>query len=68
MQTAEQPNIDYKQLYERQIAVIEKQVQQIAAPCDQIAALSAEVAKLRKMIFGVRVERFIPSPDATRAQ
>ncbi len=68
MQTVEQPNIDYKQLYEQQIAVIEKMVQQIEAHCDQVSALSAEVAKLRKMIFGVRVERFIPSPDATTAQ
>lgn len=61
-------HIDYKQLYEQQMAVIEKMAQQIAAHCDQVTALSAEVAKLRKMIFGVRVERFIPSPDATPAQ
>lgn len=68
MQTAEQPHIDYRQLYEQQIAVIEKQAQQIEAHFDKIAALSAEVAKLRKMIFGVRTERFIPSPDATPAE
>ena len=68
MQTAEQPPIDYKQLYEQQIAVIEKQAQQLEAHCDKITALSAEVAKLRKMIFGVRIERFIPSPDATPAE
>ncbi len=35
---------------------------------DQVMMLSAEVARLRKMIFGVRTERFIPSPDATAAQ
>lgn len=68
MQTVEQPHIDYKQLYEQQIAVIEKMAQQLAAHSDQVTALSAEVAKLRKMIFGVRVERFIPSADATPAQ
>lgn len=68
MQQAAQGHTDYKQLYEKQIAVIEKMAQQIEAHCDQVAALSAEVAKLRKMIFGVRTERFIPSPDATPAQ
>ena len=68
MQTVEPPNIDYKQLYEQQIAVMEQMAQQLAAHGDQVTALSAEVAKLRKMIFGVRIERFIPSPDATAAQ
>ena len=63
-----QAPIDYQLLYEQQIAFIEKQVKQIEAHCDQIAVLSAEVAQLRKMIFGARTERFIPSPDATPAQ
>jgi hypothetical protein len=48
MQTAEQPRIDYKQLYEQQVAVIEKQALQLAAHCDQITALSAEVARFAK--------------------
>lgn len=39
--------------------------QQLEAHVDKEAALSAEIAKLRKMIFGVKVERFVPSPDAT---
>ncbi|MEO7044669.1 MAG: IS66 family transposase [Ferruginibacter sp.] len=68
MQTAQQPPIDYRQLYEQQIAVIEKQAQQIEAHYDKITALSAEVAKLRKMIFGVKVERFVPAADATASQ
>ena len=68
MPSAEQPHIDYKQLYEQQVAVMEKMVQQLEARSDQVTALSAEVARLRKMIFGVRVERFVPSADATPAQ
>lgn len=67
MQLMEHPHIDYKQLYEQQIAVIEKQVKQIEAHCDQITVLSAEIAQLRKMIFGVRRERFIPAPGATKS-
>ena len=65
MQTAEQPHIDYKQLYEQQLVVMEKLTEQLAAHVDREAVLSAEIAKLRKMIFGVKVERFVPSPDAT---
>jgi transposase len=68
MPLAEQPHIDYKQLYEQQVAVIEKQVRQLEAHRDQLTALSAEVALLRKLIFGVRAERFIPASDATVAQ
>ncbi len=65
MQTAEQEYIDYKQLYEQQITVIEEMTQQMEAQYDQVAVLSAEIAKLRKMIFAVKAERFIPSADAT---
>lgn len=64
----EQSPVDYKQLYEQQVALIEKQLQQIEAQRDKVTALSAEVAQLRRMIFGVRTERFVPSPDATAAQ
>ena len=64
----EQPPIDYKQLYEQQVAVIEKQAKQIEAHQDQVRALSEQIAQLRRLIFGVRQERFIPSPDATPAQ
>lgn len=67
MQLSEPPHIDYKQLYEQQLVVMEKLTQQLAAHVDKEAALSAEIAKLRKMIFGVKVERFVPSPDATPA-
>ena len=68
MQAAEPSHIDYKQLYEQQIVVIEKMTKQLAAHCDKEAALSAEVAKLRKMIFGVKVERFVAAADATVAE
>ncbi len=61
-------SIDYKQLYEQQVAKMEALTQQLAAQQDQVSMLSAEIAKLRKMIFGVRAERFIPSPDATAGQ
>lgn len=62
---SEQPPIDYKQLYEQQVGIIEKMTEQLAAHVDKQAALSAEIAKLRKMIFGVKVERFVPSVDAS---
>jgi transposase len=68
MQTPDRTHIDYKQLYEQQIAVIEKMTQQLEAHVDKEAALSAEVAMLRKMIFGVKTERFIPSPGTTPAE
>ncbi len=71
MQSSEQ-DIDYKQLYEQQLAVIETQgkliEQQVAAierERYRITALSADLAQLRRMIFGARTERFIPAPDAT---
>lgn len=69
--TEAQP-IDYKQLYEQQLTRMEKLHEVLATQNkelhDQVTALSAEIAKLRKMIFGVRIERFVPSPDATAAQ
>lgn len=65
MQTLEQPSIDYKQLYEQQVAVIEKMSEQLAVHDDKVAALSAEIARLRKLIFGVKVERFVPAADVT---
>lgn len=65
MQSAQQPPINYKQLYEQQVAVIEKQAKQIEAHQDRVSALSHEIAQLRRLIFGVRQERFVPSPDAT---
>jgi len=75
MQFAEQEHIDYKQLYEQQLAGLaaltaeNKQLASLVeAKRDEVVALSAEIAQLRKMIFGVRTERFIPSPDATPAQ
>jgi transposase len=64
----EQEHIDYKQLYEQQLAENRQLSKLVEAKVDQVTALSAEIAQLRKMIFGVRTERFIPSPDATPAQ
>lgn len=68
MQTSEQPSIDYKQLYEQQVAVIEKMTRQLAAHDDKVAAMSAEIARLRKLIFGVKVERFVPAAGVTAAE
>jgi transposase len=68
MKTSQQPLIDYKQLYEQQIVVIEKMTQQLDAHVDKMAILSAEIAKLRKMIFGVKIERFVPAADATASE
>jgi transposase len=68
MQTAQQEHIDYKGLYEQQITVIEGMTQQMETQYDKVAALSAEIAKLRKMIFGVKVERFIPAADVTACE
>ncbi|HRP33704.1 MAG TPA: IS66 family transposase [Agriterribacter sp.] len=68
MQTLEQPSIDYKQLYEQQVAVIEKMTEQLAVHDDKVAALSAEIARLRKLIFGVKVERFVPAADVTASE
>lgn len=68
MQAAKEQHIDYKQLYEQQITVIEKMSRQLAAHIDREAAQSAEIAGLRKLIFGVKAERFIPAADATAAE
>lgn len=68
MQTSAQPSIDYKQLYEQQVAVIEKMTEQLAAHDDKVAAMSAEIARLRKMIFGVKVERFVPAAGVTASE
>lgn len=79
MQLADQPEIDYKQLYEELLVVkenqpaqLEKQYQAVLKEKqqlrDQVMNLSSEVAQLRKMIFGVKSERFIPSPDVSAAQ
>jgi transposase len=68
MQQSAPPHIDYKQLYEQQLLVMEKLTQQLAAHVDKEAALSAEIAKLRKMIFGVKVERFVPAEGVTAAE
>jgi transposase len=68
MQTIEQPSIDYKHLYEQQVAVIEKMTEQLAAHDDKVAAMSAEIARLRKIIFGVKVERFVPATDVTASE
>jgi transposase len=68
-------HIDYKQLYEQQLAVIEQQLAEkeqltklVEAKRSRIEALSVEIAQLRKMIFGVRRERFVPAPEITPAQ
>ena len=75
MQTAQQDPIDYKLLYEEQLARLEQLTAEknrldsvLASQRDQVVCLSAEIAQLRKMIFGVKVERFVPSPDATVAE
>lgn len=68
MHTSEQPPIDYKQLFEQQTVLIEQLTQQLAAHVDKEAAMSAEIAKLRKLIFGVKVERFVPAADVTAAE
>jgi transposase len=67
MHTSEHTPIDYKRLYEQQLAVMEQLTQQLAEHIDKEAALSAEIARLRKLIFGVKVERFVPAADATPA-
>lgn len=68
MQTAAPSSPDYKQLYEQQVAVIEQLSQQLAAHDDKVAAMSAEIARLRKLIFGVKVERFVPAAGVTAAE
>jgi len=68
MQIFNQPSIDYKQLYEQQVALIEKMEVQLAAHDDKVAAMSAEIAQLRKMIFGVKVERFVPAAHITASE
>ena len=68
MQTVEQSSPDYKQLYEQQVAVIEQLSQQLAAHDDKVASMSAEIARLRKLIFGVKVERFVPAAGVTTAE
>ena len=65
MQITGQPNIDYKQLYDQQVAVIEQMTRQLAEHIDKEAAMSAEIVKLRKLIFGVKVERFVPAAGVT---
>jgi transposase len=68
MQTSEHTPNDYKRLFEQQAIVIEQLTQQLAEHIDKEAAMSAEIAKLRKMIFGVKVERFVPAADVTAAE
>ena len=68
MQITGQPNIDYKQLYDQQVAVIEQMTRQLAEHIDKEAAMSAEIVKLRKLIFGVKVERFVPAAGVTPAE
>ena len=68
MQAVEQSSPDYKQLYEQQVAVIEQLSQQLAAHDDKVASLSIEIARLRKLIFGVKVERFVPAAGVTAAE
>lgn len=68
MQPLVQPIIDYKQLYEQQVAVIEKMTEQLASYDDKVAAMSAEIARLRKLIFGVKVERFVPAAEVTASE
>lgn len=68
MQPSEQPYIDYKQLYEQQVVIIEKMTQQLSEHISKEAALSAEIAKLRKLIFGVKVERFVPAAGVTASE
>ena len=74
METAQQSPIDYKQLYEQHLADLEKLTaennqlaQLIEAQRGEVVALSAEIAQLRKMIFGGKAERFVPAADATAA-
>lgn len=66
-------NAQQAELLEAQQSIdLEKQYEALLAEenrlRDQVIVLSAEIAQLRRMIFGVRTERFIPSPDATPAQ
>ena len=58
MALTEDQHIDYKQLYEQQLAVIEQQLAEkeqltklVEAKRSVVEALSAEIAQLRKMIF-----------------
>lgn len=75
MALSEDQHIDYKKLYEQQLAVIEQQLAEkeqltklVEAKRSEVEALSAEIAQLRKMIFGVRTERFVPESGVTPAQ
>jgi transposase len=65
MQESAPPHIDYRQLYEQQLVVMEQLTRQLTAHVDKEAALSAEIARLRKLIFGVKAERFVPAADVT---
>ncbi|RYY83801.1 MAG: IS66 family transposase [Chitinophagaceae bacterium] len=69
MQEAEQSSIDYKALYEEQLAVREALQQRLVEQQkhyeQQVGTLSWEVAQLRRLIYGARHERFVPAPDAT---
>ena len=57
---ANQSSNDYKVLYEEQLTLT-------ADLSDKVDALTHELARLKKMIFGTRKERFIPAPEATRS-
>ena len=60
MQTAEQ-HIDYKVLYEQSQAVIE-QLQ------FTVSTLKHEMDQMKKMIFGSKHERFVPSDNTNSRQ
>lgn len=65
MQTSPSLPIDYQHLYEQQLVKI---AELSSAHEDKVAYLSAEIARLRKMIFGVKVERFIPAEGVTASE
>lgn len=58
------PTIDYKELYEQsqlEIAALKNQLQQFNDLQLQTLQLQQQLSQLKKMIFGSRQERFIPS-------
>jgi transposase len=68
-------DIDYKELYEEQLARLteldERYKKQLGLEADlreEVAALTFELNQFRKMVFGSRRERFIPEPGVTKAQ
>lgn len=55
--------VDYKKRYEEQLKVAAGQALQISQQAMQIEQLTQQLAQLKKMIFGSKHERFIPTQN-----